>query len=193
VGGRNPRALNKRRPLTQAEKTPEPLPHPYTGAPLPVWVRTGTFLSCFGVAAGEGIFLTPAWNSLPPRVEPRTWEECYWCHLTNLSRHPFATWALLTTAETKNWFHFKLDKSFHMQSFHAFFILFAKFELFGCHVIVQSLCLHCSFLPFTVWLYLQDPSNNSRLARLQICSSFIRISRAADKALLPHMKVRLSS
>jgi len=35
-GEENPRALYKRRPLTQAEKTPEPLPHPYTGAPLPV-------------------------------------------------------------------------------------------------------------------------------------------------------------
>jgi exportin-5 len=39
-------------------------------------------------------------------------------------------------------------------------------------------------LPITI----QDPSNNFRQARLQICSSFIRISRAADKALLPHMK-----
>ena len=27
AGGRNPRALNKRRPLAQAEKIPEPLPH----------------------------------------------------------------------------------------------------------------------------------------------------------------------
>uniref|UniRef100_A0ACD5VMX1 Uncharacterized protein n=1 Tax=Avena sativa TaxID=4498 RepID=A0ACD5VMX1_AVESA len=41
-------------------------------------------------------------------------------------------------------------------------------------------------LPITIQQ--QDPSNNSRQARLQICSSFIRISRAADKALLPHMK-----
>ena len=72
-GGRNPWALYKRRPHTQAEKTPEPLPHPYTGAPLPLWVRAGTFLSCFGMAVGEGIFLTLAWNSLPPGVEPRTW------------------------------------------------------------------------------------------------------------------------
>ncbi|XP_073009177.1 protein HASTY 1 isoform X1 [Typha latifolia] len=40
-------------------------------------------------------------------------------------------------------------------------------------------------LPFN----LQDPSlNNARHARLQICSSFIRVSRAADKSLLPHMK-----
>ncbi|KAL5223587.1 hypothetical protein ABZP36_010226 [Zizania latifolia] len=33
-----------------------------------------------------------------------------------------------------------------------------------------------------------DPLNNFRQARLQVCSSFIRISRAAGKALLPHMK-----
>jgi len=36
AGGRNPPALNKRRPLTEAEKTPEPLPHLYMVAPLPV-------------------------------------------------------------------------------------------------------------------------------------------------------------
>jgi len=47
-----------------------------------------------------------------------------------------------------------------------------------------------SFIPFIVQ---QDPSSTgARHARLQICSSFIRIARAADKSLLPHMKVRLS-
>ncbi|KAJ3702056.1 hypothetical protein LUZ61_005761 [Rhynchospora tenuis] len=36
---------------------------------------------------------------------------------------------------------------------------------------------------------LNDPSSNgARHARLQICTSFIRISLAADKSLLPHMK-----
>ncbi|XP_078168600.1 ARM repeat superfamily protein isoform X1 [Carex rostrata] len=36
---------------------------------------------------------------------------------------------------------------------------------------------------------LNDPSSKgARLARLQICTSFIRISKAADKSLLPHMK-----
>ncbi|KAF5740577.1 ARM repeat superfamily protein isoform 1 [Tripterygium wilfordii] len=40
-------------------------------------------------------------------------------------------------------------------------------------------------LPFVV----QDPSTNSaRHARLQICTSFIRIAKAADKSILPHMK-----
>ncbi|KAF8401555.1 hypothetical protein HHK36_012497 [Tetracentron sinense] len=40
-------------------------------------------------------------------------------------------------------------------------------------------------LPFV----LKDPSaNRARHARLQICSSFIRIAKAADKSLLPHMK-----
>ncbi|KAI6692543.1 hypothetical protein NL676_020253 [Syzygium grande] len=40
-------------------------------------------------------------------------------------------------------------------------------------------------LPFAV----KDPSANSaRHARLHICSSFIRIAKAADKSILPHMK-----
>uniref|UniRef100_A0A0D3ENS1 Uncharacterized protein n=1 Tax=Oryza barthii TaxID=65489 RepID=A0A0D3ENS1_9ORYZ len=50
--------------------------------------------------------------------------------------------------------------------------------------IVNKLFEILTSLPITI----QDPSNNFRQARLQICSSFIRISRAADKALLPHMK-----
>ncbi|RLN24777.1 hypothetical protein C2845_PM07G12230 [Panicum miliaceum] len=50
--------------------------------------------------------------------------------------------------------------------------------------VVNKLFELLTSLPITF----QDPSNNSRLARLQICSSFIRISRAADKVLLPHMK-----
>ncbi|KAF2298552.1 hypothetical protein GH714_024089 [Hevea brasiliensis] len=40
-------------------------------------------------------------------------------------------------------------------------------------------------LPFVV----KDPSTNSaRHARLQICTSFIRIAKAAEKSILPHMK-----
>ncbi|XWS64638.1 hypothetical protein CRYUN_Cryun05aG0020000 [Craigia yunnanensis] len=40
-------------------------------------------------------------------------------------------------------------------------------------------------LPFIV----KDPStSNARLARLQICTSFIRIAKAADKSIPPHMK-----
>ncbi|KAG4112692.1 hypothetical protein ERO13_D13G177400v2 [Gossypium hirsutum] len=40
-------------------------------------------------------------------------------------------------------------------------------------------------LPFVV----KDPSTSSaRHARLQICTSFIRIAKAADKSILPHMK-----
>ncbi|KAJ8747704.1 hypothetical protein K2173_014548 [Erythroxylum novogranatense] len=40
-------------------------------------------------------------------------------------------------------------------------------------------------LPFAV----EDPSTSSaRLARLHICTSFIRIAKAADKSILPHMK-----
>ncbi|KAK1664794.1 hypothetical protein QYE76_052953 [Lolium multiflorum] len=52
--------------------------------------------------------------------------------------------------------------------------------------VVNKLFELLTSLPITIQQ--QDPSNNSRQARLQICSSFIRISRAADKALLPHMK-----
>ncbi|THG16122.1 hypothetical protein TEA_015803 [Camellia sinensis var. sinensis] len=41
-------------------------------------------------------------------------------------------------------------------------------------------------LPFV----LKDPSTSiSRHARLQICTSFIRIAKAVDKSLLPHMKL----
>uniref|UniRef100_A0A8R7PSN5 Exportin-5 C-terminal domain-containing protein n=1 Tax=Triticum urartu TaxID=4572 RepID=A0A8R7PSN5_TRIUA len=57
--------------------------------------------------------------------------------------------------------------------------------------VVNKLFELLTSLPITIQQ--QGPSNNSRQARLQICSSFIRISRAADKALLPHMKVRLCS
>ncbi|GKV07383.1 hypothetical protein SLEP1_g19167 [Rubroshorea leprosula] len=40
-------------------------------------------------------------------------------------------------------------------------------------------------LPFVV----KDPATSSaRYARLQICTSFIRIAKAADKSILPHMK-----
>ncbi|KAH1032024.1 hypothetical protein J1N35_044198 [Gossypium stocksii] len=43
-------------------------------------------------------------------------------------------------------------------------------------------------LPFIV----KDPSTSSAgHARLQICTSFIRKAKAADKSILPHMKVLL--
>ncbi|XP_019701762.1 protein HASTY 1 isoform X2 [Elaeis guineensis] len=51
--------------------------------------------------------------------------------------------------------------------------------------VVNKLFELLTSLPFA----LKDPSsNNARHARLQICTSFIRIARAADKSLLPHMK-----
>ncbi|XP_064949618.1 protein HASTY 1-like isoform X2 [Musa acuminata AAA Group] len=38
-------------------------------------------------------------------------------------------------------------------------------------------------------IVIKDPSfNNARHARLQICTSFIRIAKAAERSLLPHMK-----
>jgi hypothetical protein len=46
--------------LTQAEKTPEPLPHPDTRAPLPCENRTRHFDMCFGREIDEEIFFTLA-------------------------------------------------------------------------------------------------------------------------------------
>ena len=42
--------------LTQTEKTPEPLPHPDTGAPLPCDNREGPFDLCFGMGQTRGFF-----------------------------------------------------------------------------------------------------------------------------------------
>jgi hypothetical protein len=45
-------------------------------------------------------------------------------------------------------------------------------------------------MQFKTMFALQDPSTSSaRHARLQICTSFIRIAKAAGKSILPHMKV----
>lgn len=52
-------------------------------------------------------------------------------------------------------------------------------------VVVNKLFELLTSLPFTP----KDPSSTgARHARLQICTSFIRIAKAADKSLLPHMK-----
>lgn len=51
--------------------------------------------------------------------------------------------------------------------------------------VVNKLFELLNTLPFAV----KDPSTSiARHARLQICTSFIRIAKAADKSLLPHMK-----
>ncbi|GMJ11206.1 HASTY, HASTY 1 [Hibiscus trionum] len=51
--------------------------------------------------------------------------------------------------------------------------------------IINKLFELLNSLPFVV----KDPSTSSaRHARLQICTSFIRIAKAADKSILPHMK-----
>jgi len=81
AGGRNPRALNKRRPITQAKKTSEPLPHPYIGVLCPYRnpcesrsEQVGTYFPCaLACRQVRGFFLTPVWNSLSLGVEPRTW------------------------------------------------------------------------------------------------------------------------
>ncbi|XP_058076875.1 protein HASTY 1 [Magnolia sinica] len=52
-------------------------------------------------------------------------------------------------------------------------------------LVINKLFELLTSLPFA----LKDPSATSaRHARLQICTSFIRIAKAADKSLLPHMK-----
>jgi hypothetical protein len=68
----------------QAEKTPEPLSHPYTRAthslvsaePAPRTVTAGRqgLNLCFVVWRGERIFLTQSENSFPWGIEPGTWE-----------------------------------------------------------------------------------------------------------------------
>ncbi|XAR54705.1 hypothetical protein NMG60_11029962 [Bertholletia excelsa] len=51
--------------------------------------------------------------------------------------------------------------------------------------VINKLFELLNLLPFVV----KDPSTSiSRHARLQICTSFIRIAKTADKSLLPHMK-----
>lgn len=48
--------------------------------------------------------------------------------------------------------------------------------------VVNKLFELLTSLPF------QDPSNTARFARLQICSSFIRIAKSAEESLVPQMK-----
>ncbi|GAB4835901.1 hypothetical protein Ancab_000820 [Ancistrocladus abbreviatus] len=55
--------------------------------------------------------------------------------------------------------------------------------------IFEGLLQELLTLKWTAPMLVEDPSTNSaRHARLQICTSFIRIAKAADKSLLPHMK-----
>ncbi|XP_048324351.2 protein HASTY 1 isoform X2 [Ziziphus jujuba] len=62
---------------------------------------------------------------------------------------------------------------------------FLKFFPDAVGSVINKLFELLTSLPFVV----KDPSTNSaRHARLQICTSFIRIAKAADKSVLPHMK-----
>ncbi|KAK9293164.1 hypothetical protein L1049_021152 [Liquidambar formosana] len=62
---------------------------------------------------------------------------------------------------------------------------FLKYFPDGVGGVINKLFELLTSLPFAI----KDPSTNSaRHARLQICSSFIRMAKAADKSLLPHMK-----
>ena len=87
-----------REDLSRRTRKPlNPCPTLTWGAPLPLWVRAGTFLSCFGMAACEGIFLSQPEIRSHQESSPGP-EECYWGHLTSPARHPFA------------WFMFKSKK-----------------------------------------------------------------------------------
>ncbi|XP_058188145.1 protein HASTY 1 [Rhododendron vialii] len=62
---------------------------------------------------------------------------------------------------------------------------FLKYFPDGVGSVINKLFELLTILPFV----LKDPSTSTaRHARLQICTSFIRIAKAADKSLLPHMK-----
>ncbi|XP_052193214.1 protein HASTY 1 isoform X2 [Diospyros lotus] len=62
---------------------------------------------------------------------------------------------------------------------------FLKFSPDAVGSVINKLFELLTSLP----IVLKDPSTSiARHARLQICSSFIRIAKAADKSLLPHMK-----
>lgn len=62
---------------------------------------------------------------------------------------------------------------------------FLKYHPDAVGSVINKLFELLTSLPFAV----KDPSTStSRHARLQICTSFIRMAKAADKSLLPHMK-----
>jgi hypothetical protein len=91
-GTSRPRALLYKRRISHADpenpRTPLPL---LTKGPVTVWATgSGLYLCSYVTGAtkiptsagpwpmlckgkGEGIFLTPAWNSFPRGIEPRTW------------------------------------------------------------------------------------------------------------------------
>ncbi|AES82582.1 putative exportin-1/Importin-beta [Medicago truncatula] len=63
--------------------------------------------------------------------------------------------------------------------------LFLKYFPDAAGSVINKLFELLTSLPFEI----KDPSTSSaRHARLQICTSFIRIAKAADKSILPHMK-----
>ncbi|KAK4767361.1 hypothetical protein SAY86_015111 [Trapa natans] len=62
--------------------------------------------------------------------------------------------------------------------------LFLKYSPNGVGSVISKLFELLTSLPFAV----KDPSNSARHARLQICTSFIRIAKTADISILPHMK-----
>lgn len=62
---------------------------------------------------------------------------------------------------------------------------FLKYYPDAVSSVINKLFELLNSMPFVI----KDPSTStSRHARLQICTSFIRIAKAADKCLLPHMK-----
>lgn len=63
--------------------------------------------------------------------------------------------------------------------------LFLKYFPEGVGSVINKLFELLTSLPFVV----KDPKTSSaRYARLQICTSFVRLAKSAEKSLLPHMK-----
>ncbi|CAM8926022.1 unnamed protein product [Rhodiola kirilowii] len=63
--------------------------------------------------------------------------------------------------------------------------LFLKFFSDGTESVINKLFELLNSLPYTV----KDPSTSTaRYARLQICASFVKIAKTAERSLLPHMK-----
>nr|TKV92028.1 hypothetical protein SEVIR_9G137000v2 [Setaria viridis] len=90
--------------LTQVEKTPEPLPRPYPGAcnPCETTTRLATTATTPSRRAQTNHSYDLAWALTCALVMVTEPEECYWDHLTNSARGPFAS-CLMITLENIIW------------------------------------------------------------------------------------------
>ena len=94
---KRPSHAGRENPWTH-EPLPPPLHKPLVVALVRIGRPSGHCLHVLWCEGRRGDFLTSSLNSLPLRVEPRT--ECYWDHIINTSRHPFACHEI-------NWIHFQ--------------------------------------------------------------------------------------